>query len=499
MKKIIIGALAFAMLFSLVSCSGDLHDVNKRDPLVSEYKLEAWERKDAVPDGTRGWVRSLEIVDLEVDKFDEAESATYYKPVVWNIAGEATILVDFAVHVPDGWTTRYEIDGSEEMKADTWYELVEGMEAEKKNGRSYISTSAGGKITVTLKDSDGKLYIKYESDEPKVVKVAYNSDIYEAKLTDPNVYQARVTAASDGVLKVSADYNGVILDSKQINDAIKDKVYVVEINATKGDDKVEIIITLDTPKVFIVGDIAKDNEFVQFADVTEKGYRAYTFTYKSDMTAWGGGNGTLNFQLSSKAGDWSKVFFKNGSTFDAVNGAWLTAEVKDDNCQLTGLEEDVAYMIIVDCSADPDDISTWKAKTIKKPLYIVGDYSGVEGSLLKNSFFPIMNVKENEDSSTEYTYTFKYDSAKMNAWGGTGFKVAPVTDWSESYGGNDTAITITLNDTNWTPLYSKTGILAANNGEGDTGNINFAAEDGVTYSIITKIDANGKIFMKVTK
>ena len=506
MKRLIIGVFAIAaLLFGFVSCSGDLHDVDKRAPLVSGYELQAWERKDATPDATRGWVRSLDIVNLEVDHFDEAEIATYYKPVKWDIAGETTILVDFAVE-KDNWKYRYEIDGSEELKKDEWYAFSEGMKAEKSKGRSYIPATAGGSIEVTFKDSDGTLYVKYSSEEAKIVKVAYESKIYKANLSDPNVYTATVTAANDGDLEVSVDYNNVLLKPVKITDAVKGKDYVVTVDATKGNNEVTVSIELDLPKVYIVGDIAKDNKFVEFDRVTEKSYRSYVFTYDSaTMNAWGSTAGTLQFQLSSKANDWQKVFFKNGDNFNDVNGAWLLADASSkDNCKLTDLEDGVTYMILVDVSADADDASKWKAKTIKSPLYIVGDYSGVEESLLPNGFFPIMNVTENEDKSIEYTYTFKYDSATMNAWNGSGFKVAPVTDWSNAYGGdcddtekhNAIPIKITFADT-WTSLYSKAEIRDRYKGAGDVGNINFDVAQGSTYSIVTKLAADGKVSIKV--
>ena len=75
-------------------------------------------------------------------------------------------------------------------------------------------------------------------------------------------------------------------------------------------------------------------------------------TYSNDMTAWGGGNGTLNFALRENDG-WDVKY--TGATDIEVGAGYATTTLNhSDNNTFIGLEDGKTYVITV--SVDPENV-----------------------------------------------------------------------------------------------------------------------------------------------
>ena len=88
---------------------------------------------------------------------------------------------------------------------------------------------------------------------------------------------------------------------------------------------------------FIIGDISGD--FVRMSATDEDGVYVYEFTYKNDMTAWGGSNGNISFVIT-EGSEWNKK----------ITGIALTSTFADslddgENATASGLVDGTTYVI----------------------------------------------------------------------------------------------------------------------------------------------------------
>ena len=99
----------------------------------------------------------------------------------------------------------------------------------------------------------------------------------------------------------------------------------------------------------IIGDISGDG-----LPLTYEGEGIYTtdITYSSDMDAWGGGAGIINFKLRPTAGDWSTSYGMNPTgPYPVIDGDECLLSLENgNNIKVSGLEEGVTYRITVRCT-----------------------------------------------------------------------------------------------------------------------------------------------------
>jgi hypothetical protein len=76
------------------------------------------------------------------------------------------------------------------------------------------------------------------------------------------------------------------------------------------------------------------------------------FTYDNSMSAWGGGNGTMNFKVRKVAGDWSGGDYGLADGVDApVVGGDFVELGSGGNITVTGLQNGTKYRITVKSTA----------------------------------------------------------------------------------------------------------------------------------------------------
>lgn len=101
-----------------------------------------------------------------------------------------------------------------------------------------------------------------------------------------------------------------------------------------------------SPVKYVMGDITKGS--VQEMTVTGD-TSTFKFTYDSSMTAWGGGNGTVNFKVAAKADtnglDWANAY-SNGE-FKLNDEAIYVYELNTSNITCKGLGEGIEYTLTV--------------------------------------------------------------------------------------------------------------------------------------------------------
>lgn len=464
MKKLLLSAItALAFLFGFASCSGDLHDADAIDmtKLYLRGDMNEW--------------GSTPLTDNEDGS--------------WSVTFTATLTPQqFAIATDDdSWSTAYrgkdvegtglaEITASDFGKDVNLYHMG-GM------SNATIATEVGTEYTITITPKEGYITISVAAGEkPKNVYVQYGSMKVVAEFASKDIYKGVITAMVDGDLEYTVEYDGESLGKQTFKDAKAGKDYVVTINAT-GEEP-SITCEQDLFNCYFIGDPAGD--FQKMDVITETGFRSYTFTYDSEMTAWGGKEGAINF-IVNDINSWSgnkKIlcdteFELNGEdwTFSGTNA--------DNNCTASGLEEGKTYTLLVDIS----DTDKLKAKLLESPLYVIGDIS--EGGWLA---MPDVAKKV-------YSYTFTYDSEKMTAWGGNNgkvnFKFGFVTDWSDSYGGNkDTPLNLTLGEV--ASLTSKSTITAANGGAGDTANVVATLQNGEKYTLTVDASNENALTVKIS-
>lgn len=111
-----------------------------------------------------------------------------------------------------------------------------------------------------------------------------------------------------------------------------------------------------------VGDTTVRKEFTVVSDTEQR----FTFTYKNDMTQWGGGNGTLNFKITRDPSAWVKDWGwkKDISVELPVNGTeWLDLEVRagansnPGNIVLKDLADGNSYTLILKYDAPAEKVS----------------------------------------------------------------------------------------------------------------------------------------------
>ena len=101
-----------------------------------------------------------------------------------------------------------------------------------------------------------------------------------------------------------------------------------------------------SPVKYVIGDITKGS----VAEMTINGDTStFKFTYDSSMTAWGGGNGTVNFKVAAKADpnglDWANAY-SNGE-FKLNDEAVYVYELNTSNITCKGLGEGIEYTLTV--------------------------------------------------------------------------------------------------------------------------------------------------------
>jgi hypothetical protein len=89
----------------------------------------------------------------------------------------------------------------------------------------------------------------------------------------------------------------------------------------------------------VVGDMNEDGLVLSSTGAAGV-YKTETFTYANDMTAWSGGNGTINCKIRAKAGDWATSYGAGGQP--TIGGEFVKAD-GGDNFTVSGFAEGSNY------------------------------------------------------------------------------------------------------------------------------------------------------------
>lgn len=441
MKKILSLLAAGALALGLIGCSGDLHDSEEIN--MSELFL-------------RGNMNDWGATALENGTGDYAGKYV----VTFSAAAAET---QFAIATNDGsWSTAYRMteEGGSDCAAYTSAELdgktVKKLYHGSGMSNATIETEIGTDYTVVVAPDSGFLNVSIVKGEvPLVCYVVSGSEVTKMDLTSKNNYKLK-TKSEDGTLNFSV-FDGT--DSWGIATAETDKElklvknktvsltglnagkdYIVTLN-TENKDAPVLKVVQDIFTCYVIGDITK-GDFVKASVLTEKGYRAYTFTYSADMTAWGGSGGKVSFIIND-INSWSgntKIF---AGVDCEINGDY-ESKASDDNATCSSLEVGHKYTLLVDIS----DTSDIQAKIIEGPaLFITGDMDEWKWSL------PPL---ENDKNGAYYTFTKD---------GTFNFKVKTFPAWDESpNGAADTVWADATVGTTETPAGAKASEASGGNG-----------------------------------
>lgn len=148
-----------------------------------------------------------------------------------------------------------------------------------------------------------------------------------------------------------------------------------------------------SPVKYVMGDITNGS----VAEMTVSGDTStFKFTYNSSMTAWGGGNGTVNFKVAAKADpnglDWANAY-SNGE-FKLNDEAVYVYELNASNITCKGLGEGIEYT-----------------------LTVTADVGGVNVTITGEEPKPAANADLSAINATTMAQAGAYISINGDAWG----------------------------------------------------------------------------------
>lgn len=225
------------------------------------------------------------------------------------------------------------------------------------------------KIVVDSADLAGKTVALYAKDGTKVgvdgvIGGDYKKNAGLIEFAEPIIIEGNNEGKWSGYLKIDTSKyieKDFELEVSPYGTADKDlpvRILSVELDADNIDDaSYSWVMPVDFSKndilkfkepAYVIGDFAGN-----FAALSGSGYtRSYTFTYNNSMTAWGGGNGKINFALTTQ-GDWNGLKY-SGATISVGGDAALTKIGDDNNIVCEGLEDGGSYTITT--SGDEDGV-----------------------------------------------------------------------------------------------------------------------------------------------
>lgn len=327
MKKIIYTLLVAFVALSFMGCPSihsDLDPLVDLKPFYLRGNMNNW-CNDALTDGA---LTANEDGTFSITYTAKAE------PDEFAIANEA-------------WSTKF--CGVEVAVGGDFVDLVPGAEGNAKvtgqvPGNNYKMTINPLSDTVQVKVELAGVNVPsfYVLDATKgLVEIPYDGANYNYEFTpssdtadltiwsDKVYYAGEATVGTKKELTASEEF-----DTLTVSGLVSGKPY--NATFTVEDDKVSVTVAKLCP-YFIVGDIAGSH--VRMTATDTDGVYTYEFTYKNDMSAWGGGNGAINFVITEGNG-WNKKI-----TGIALTSDYADSLDNDANATASGLVDGTTYVI----------------------------------------------------------------------------------------------------------------------------------------------------------
>lgn len=327
MKKIIYTLLVALMALSFMGCPSihsDLDPLVDLKPFYLRGNMNNW-CNDALTDGALtanadGTFSITYTAKAEPDEFAIANEAWSTK-----FCGvEVAVGADFVDLIPGAGNAKVtgQVPGNNyKMTIQPLSDTVKvKVELAGVNVPSfYVLDTTKGLVEIPY---DGAAYnYQFSADAETANLVIWSDKVYYTG--EATVGTAKELTAGDevGYLTVSGVASG------------KDYIATLTVD---DDDKVSVTVTQMCP-YFIVGDIS--GAHVRMSATDEDGVYVYEFTYKNDMSAWGGSNGNINFVITEGSG-WNKKI-----TGIALTSTFADSLDNDQNATATGLVDGKTYVI----------------------------------------------------------------------------------------------------------------------------------------------------------